>query len=60
MLAENHVMGVLSKIFTITKIIQKDSHNVVFLCTKITLWEFFGTRMKHHVVENHVMGIHVK
>ena len=59
MLAENHVMGVLSKIFTITKIIQKDSHNVIFLCTKITLWEFFGTKMKHHVMRNHVVGNHV-
>ena len=27
---------------------------------KITLWEFFITKMKHHVVGNHVMGIHVK
>ena len=39
---------------------QKDSHSVIFLCTIITLWEFFITKMKHHVVGNHVIGIHIK
>ena len=39
---------------------QKDSHSVIFLCTIITLWEIFFTKKFHHVMGNHVVGIHVK
>ena len=33
---------------------------MIFYTNKITLWEFLFTRIKHHVVGNHVKRIHVK